>query len=225
MLAGTATFVAVLPERHRIDEPGEHAGRLLGALTSRPVRAIVLTTLPVGFCVGAVEVALPAFAHGEGRDELSGLLLAIWAGASAAGGLAFGLKATGGDPARRYAALAIALPLAALPMVIAGSPFSMFVFAIVAGIPIAPMIASRNELLSALAPRAGATEAFTWLTTALVGGLAAGNAAAGALVEVRRLGAGGVRRRRRRPARCRRRLRRPRPPRPGSRSRLSGDLL
>ncbi len=54
---------------------------------------------------------------------------------------------------------------------------------IVAGIPIAPMIASRNELLSALAPGGGATEAFTWLTTALVGGLAAGNAAAGALVE------------------------------------------
>ena len=183
MVAGTIAFVAALPDRHVIEAPGEHAGRLLGALASRPVRAIVLTTLPVGFCVGAVEVALPAFAHAEGRDELGGLLLAIWSASSAVAGLTFGLKAAGGDQVRRFAVLAIALPLAALPLVVAGSPLAMIALVIVAGVPIAPMIASRNELMSALSPGAGATEAFTWLTTALVSGLAAGNAAAGALVE------------------------------------------
>ena len=146
---------------------------------------IVLSTLPVGFCIGAVEVALPAFAHAEGRNELSGVLLAVWAAASGAGGLVFGLKAAGGDLAGRYLRVALLLPIASLPLIAAGSPPSMMLLVVLAGLPIAPMIASRNELLAALAPTTTATEAFTWLTTALVAGLAAGNAAAGGLVEVR----------------------------------------
>lgn len=48
-----------------------------------------------------------------------------------------------------------------------------------AGMPIAPMIASRNELVGAVTPGGTATEAFTWLMTALITGVSAGNAAAG----------------------------------------------
>jgi predicted MFS family arabinose efflux permease len=52
-----------------------------------------------------------------------------------------------------------------------------------AGAPVAPLIASRNELVSAIAPRGAQTEAFTWPLTALVAGLSVGVATAGLLVD------------------------------------------
>jgi predicted MFS family arabinose efflux permease len=54
---------------------------------------------------------------------------------------------------------------------------------VLAGLPIAPLIASRNQLVERVAPRGTATEAFTWPLTALVAGVAAGAATAGSLVE------------------------------------------
>ncbi len=59
----------------------------------------------------------------------------------------------------------------------------MGVLVVLAGLPIAPLIASRNQLVERVAPRGTATEAFTWPLTALVAGLSLGAAAGGALVE------------------------------------------
>jgi predicted MFS family arabinose efflux permease len=59
----------------------------------------------------------------------------------------------------------------------------MALLAILAGLPIAPLIASRNELVGRVAPPETATEAFTWPLTALVAGVALGAATSGALVE------------------------------------------
>jgi predicted MFS family arabinose efflux permease len=54
---------------------------------------------------------------------------------------------------------------------------------VIVGLPIAPLIASRNQLVERVAPRGTATEAFTWPLTALVAGVALGAAVGGALVE------------------------------------------
>ena len=51
------------------------------------------------------------------------------------------------------------------------------------GLPIAPLIASRNQLVERVAPRGTATEAFTWPLTALVAGVSLGAAVGGVLVE------------------------------------------
>jgi hypothetical protein len=59
----------------------------------------------------------------------------------------------------------------------------MAALALLAGLPIAPLIASRNQLVDRLAPAGTATEAFTWPLTALVGGVSLGAAVAGAVVE------------------------------------------
>jgi predicted MFS family arabinose efflux permease len=51
------------------------------------------------------------------------------------------------------------------------------------GLPMAPLIASRNQLVERVAPRGSTTEAFTWPLTALVTGVSLGAAAGGFLVE------------------------------------------
>ncbi len=182
VLVGTFLFLARFPA-HLHGAPKGGLGGLLGALGVPAVRIVALTTIPVGFCIGAIEVAIPALAHAEGRDELSGVLLAIWSAGSAIGGLAFGARLLSGELSASYVWVAFAVPLACLPLAFATSPLMAAPLAILAGLPIAPLISSRNQVLAVVSPGANATEAFTWLTTALVTGLAAGSAVAGAVVE------------------------------------------
>jgi predicted MFS family arabinose efflux permease len=75
------------------------------------------------------------------------------------------------------------LPLSILPMAAATSPLVMALLVIPAGTFIAPLLATRNELLSWVAPRGALTEAYTWPVTAFVGGIAGGAALGGAVVE------------------------------------------
>jgi predicted MFS family arabinose efflux permease len=78
------------------------------------------------------------------------------------------------------------------PLLLAGSPLTMALLAILAGLPIAPLIASRNQLVERVALRGTATEAFTWPLTALVAGVSLGAAAGGAAVEASSWSAGVV---------------------------------
>jgi MFS family permease len=182
-VAGTALFVWRLPEsEQRTDEAPAPTG-LLGALGAPAIRMIALTTIPVGFCIGAVEVAIPAFSEAEGTRELSGVLLALWSLASGVGGLAFGVRAVRAGLVETYLAIALLFPLATLPLAAGSSPAVMAALVILSGLPIAPMIASRNELVAVVAPDGTGAEAFMWLMTSLVAGLSAGAAVAGTVVE------------------------------------------
>lgn len=181
LVLGTVVFASALPD-DPADAVGEKQG-FLGALASPAVRVIALTSLPIGFCLGTVEVALPAFSHDHGTEELSGVLLALWSLASAVGGILYGARAAGRDLGTLYLRLAWLLPLAPLPLAASSTPVTVAIGAMLAGLPIAPLIACRNELLSELAPSRTVTEAFTWLMTALIAGSAAGAAVGGALVE------------------------------------------
>ncbi len=183
VIAGTIIFLARLPgeSASQVAEPARQG--ILGPLGDPAIRIIALTTLPVGFCIGTIEVALPAFSDGRGTPALAGVLLALWSLASGAGGLWFGARETARGPADTYLLIAVLFPLACLPLAAASSPLAMAALAMLAGLPIAPLIASRNHLVGALAPRGASAESFTWLLTALVSGLALGAAAAGALAE------------------------------------------
>ena len=66
----------------------------------------MLVTLPMGFCFGAMEVTLPAFAEDHGHRALAGVLVATWSFGSAVGGLAYGARSWPGSPGKRYARLA-----------------------------------------------------------------------------------------------------------------------
>jgi MFS family permease len=79
--------------------------------------------------------------------------------------------------------VAALLPLTLLPLALAPSVLVMAVLVLPAGCCIAPLIATRNELVGGVAPPGMRTEAYTWPVTSFVGGIAAGAALAGTLVE------------------------------------------
>ena len=147
VVLGTAVFMARLPAALGAGGRRGVAAGLLGPLGDPAIRMIALTTLPVGFCIGAIEVALPAFSADNGTPALAGILLAVWSGASGIGGLAFGARELRSGLVETYLTIALIFPLACLPLVAAWSPVSMALLAVLAGLPIAPMIASRNQLV------------------------------------------------------------------------------
>jgi predicted MFS family arabinose efflux permease len=144
---------------------------------------MVLISLPAGVGIGICEVALPAFSDAMGSKELAGILLAIWSGGSACGGLIYGSLARRPPLDRVHQVVAIALALAIVPMAAAPSFAVMALLVIPAGMFIAPLLATRNELIGRVAPPGARTEAYTWPVTAFVGGISIGSALAGALVE------------------------------------------
>jgi MFS family permease len=182
VVAGTVIFNALMPAGEDAHDAA-HDGGLLGPLRAPGIRTLVVTMFPVGFAVGALEVSLPAFSEGEGAAELAGVLLAVWSIGSAAGGLVYGARPRRSSLAALHLRLTLLLPLAFVPVLASTSVAVMALLLLPAGVLIAPIIATRNELASAAAPRGTETEALTWPLTALLSGLSLGAAVAGALID------------------------------------------
>lgn len=193
-LAGTLLFARQPPSREW--RGSARRGRGPSPLVAPGIRTLLIGACGVGIVLGALEVALPAFGAEQGEPGIAGVALAAIAAGSAVGGLTYGAR-TGGiaagpgatsaggtkDVRPVYLVLIAALPLAAALLLLADSVLALLLLAPLAGLAIAPLTAAENELAGTVAPPGTVTEAYAWMLTALVGGVAAGNALAGALVE------------------------------------------
>ena len=173
-LIGTLAFAASAPSRGWRPAPREPGA---GALRSPGLRTLLLGSAALGLVGGAAQVAIPAFADEQGAAWASGLVLAAIAAGSIAGGLRF-------HPPRERYPLLLALA-AAGPAVLALAPSLpvMAVLGLLVGLVLAPGFAAGFSLVSRIAPAGAVTEAFAWTSTALVVGLATGNALSGILAE------------------------------------------
>ena len=68
------------------------------------------------------------------------------------------------------------------PLILAHSIPAGAVCALIAGLTIAPVFSCQYALVGRTVSEGSETEAFTWVTSALVGGIAAGSAGAGAVI-------------------------------------------
>jgi MFS family permease len=180
-VVGTVCLTSMPPSRAFRPVPKRDGSSFLGALQSRGVRTLVAATLPVGFCFGAVEVTFPAFCEDVATRGTAGLLLAVWSFGSGVGGIAYGARQWTLPAFRRYPRCALALPFGFLPLALPGSVGVMVPLAFVSGLSIAPLISTGSHVVGEIAPAGTVTEAYTWPITALVVGIAAGNAVAGAI--------------------------------------------
>lgn len=162
---------------------GAQATGAAGALRGSGVRVLVAAFLLAGVALGAVEVAVPAALDAMGQRDLTGLFFGLWGLGSMVAGFAVGRLGPGDDPPRRLALLLLAWGAAHAAIGLAGSPALLGLLLLVAGLSIAPTFVSANGMLDRLAPRGTMTEAFTWITTGLSGGMALGNSLGGAIAE------------------------------------------
>jgi MFS family permease len=183
VLIGTAALVATPASRAWRSEHVSEERHPLGPLVAPGVRTIVFVTLPIAVCLGMTEVALPAFATHEGRRSAAGFLLALWSLGSAVGGLAYGARTFAGSLSGLYVRLALLFPLTVLPLAAAPSIPLMLPLALIAGLGIAPLFTTANQLVARVAPPGTVTEAFTWPVTAISLGIAGGTALSGVIVE------------------------------------------
>lgn len=183
VIVGTVVLVTAPASRTWRPAPSESERHLLGALASPGVRTLVAAAAPVGFAIGATEVTMTAFASDHGSRAAAGVLMAMWAVGSGLGGLAYGAREHGLQPAARWLRLAIVFPLCSAPLALAPSIAVMGPLALVAGLCLAPLLAAANQLIGDVAPPGAVTEAFAWPITAIALGVSAGSGSAGAIVQ------------------------------------------
>lgn len=157
------------------------------ALSSPELRTLLAPVALTGAGLGAIEVGLPSLALHAGSRPASGLLLALWSLGSMVGGLWYGARVWRSPLSRRYRMLLGLAVLCTAPLIAARSIPAGVACSLLAGVTIAPMFSCQYALIGRAVTPGSETEAFTWVSAALIGGLAAGSAVGGAVI-----GPGGV---------------------------------
>lgn len=165
----------VTPHEHR---NGPSAIRTLG------LRVLFVVGAAVGAILGALEIALVAFADQEGVKSLSGVLIAGLAVGSMASGIGWGTVHWRIPLRHRLVGALALLTVCSIPLLLVTDVWVMVPFVIIAGVAVSPSLISSFTLAELLVPRAAVTEAFTWIGTALGLGVAVGASVAGKLVDV-----------------------------------------
>jgi MFS family permease len=182
-LVGTLWFSLTPPVQAVNGHRGAGTRSRRGALGSAGVRTVILACTALGCAFGIVEVAMPAFAEVHATRAQGGFALACFAAGSLLGGIWSGTRAAPSRPELRFALMLTALGIGLLPPLLAPSLPVICVLLVVAGIPIAPAFASSYGLVDRLAVPGTTTEAFSWLSTAIVTGISLGTAVGGVVIE------------------------------------------
>ena len=180
-VAGTLLFLrSPLLDRPQHHERSETSGG--SALASLDLRWLLLPASLMGFALGAVEVGLPSLALHDGSRAASGFLLALWSLGSMAGGIGYSSSRWGRALGSRYGLLLIANCLFTVPLLLAGSIASAAACSFIAGLAVAPAFSCQYSMVGHVVIPGSEHEAFGWTLSALIAGVAAGSALAGAVI-------------------------------------------
>ncbi len=180
-LAGTTLFLRSPLQRGARPRRHDHPRR--SALASPELRALLGPVLLSGTALGATEVGLPSLALHAGSRPAAGLLLALWSVGSLAGGLWYGSRVWNSPLTRRYRLLLMMAVVFTAPLIVARSIPEGVVGALLAGLTCAPVFSCMYALVGRTVTPGSETEAFTWVSSALIGGIAAGSAIGGAVIK------------------------------------------
>lgn len=178
LLLGTAAFASVArtAPAGRDDRVGSPI-RIAGVLT------LVLVTALADSALGAIDVLVTAFAAERGNPELAGVLLAVFAGSSVLGALAYGARSWSPPLGVQLFLLLLAGATTAALLALPSSLLAFGALLAVAGGPFAAQWAASSLALDDASGGRGTAEAFTWLSAANGIGIAVGSALGGLAVE------------------------------------------
>jgi MFS family permease len=186
MTVGSAAFAVTRPIRVLRPGPAGPSIGALGALARPGMRTVALASLGFGLVVGFVEVGVPAFTAATGSPATGGLLLSAWSVASVLAGVLYSVRPWPRPLHLRMPALLGAFGVLVGAMSLVGplpSVALLIVVMLAAGSLITPQVTAHSLAVDIAAPEGTATEAFGWVVTAATLGLAAGQSAAGIVVE------------------------------------------
>ena len=186
-VCGTLLFVSSPAARGRGSGGARHGRAPVLAIPE--LRAMLGPIFLNGLAIGAIAVGLPALALHAGSRPATGVLLALWSVGSIAGGLWYGSRDWRAPLTARYQALLWTGVICMAPLIAARTIPEGLVGAVLAGLVIAPVFSCQYTLVGRTVPSGVENEAFTWVSSALVGGLAAGSALGGGAVSAAGLSA------------------------------------
>ena len=171
----------------RDTEPPRSAGRRTAASHGRLdpflLVPLALASVALGAVFGGMEVVVVAFATETGVLPYTGAILMAWAAGSLVAGVVVGAMTWRRSPAARFRAGAVALALSTLPLPFVRDPLLMALLLVVSGMAIAPTMIASVAVTQAGVPQGRLTEALAYSSTGLAGGLAAGAAGLGQLID------------------------------------------
>ena len=181
-VAGTAWFNRTPAIRDWEIRPLSSGGRWR-IFTEPGLLVLFAATVFYSVAFGLYEVGVTAFATLRGTPAVAGIALALASLGSALGAFAYGARHWQAPLRKQFL---IALGLMASGSLIVAPVNNIYLFLVVnliAGAPMASVIATQSLLLSRLAPQGKLAESFTWGGTCLLGGISGGIALGGVLAE------------------------------------------
>ncbi|MGW1886746.1 MFS transporter [Streptomyces sp. NPDC001970] len=175
LLTGVLVFAAQRATEPPV-APRVPAGSPLRTPGMAPMLAVFLAT---GAVFGSMEVVTIAFADGPA----AGPVLALQAAGSCVAGLAYGRARRGAGLRSCLAAMTALMTLPLLAAAATGSLLAVAGALLVAGMATAPTMVTGMGLIQRLTPEGRLNEGMTLAVTALLGGIAAGSATGGWVVE------------------------------------------
>jgi MFS family permease len=173
-----------LATQRRTEPPARPTGRRAGTALAVPgFLPLLMTFAAVGTAQTIIDIAVVTFSAAHGTRELSGLILAAVALASACSGLWYGARRWRAAPEERLLAALALFAGGTLLFVAGGSIWFLFLAAAVIGLAVAPAMIAGFSIVSRTVPEHQRTEGLTWLTAAVGLGISAGSASVGGIVD------------------------------------------
>jgi hypothetical protein len=159
------------------------AGSIFGPMAEPGFAPLLAVVLCYSGAFGLVEIGLTAFAAEIGHPALAGVFLGLMSLGSALGGLAYGSRSWRTALSRQFSCALALIGAGVGILALVRSPWLFAALSMLSGVVMAPALTVQAMLVARTAPARFATEAFTWSATALLGGIGAGMAAGGLLLE------------------------------------------
>src|SRR5687768_8189536 len=171
---GTVFFLRAPPVRGWTAAPSHTQRDVLGVLRYPSLLVLYGTVLLYAFSFGLFEVAVTAHASAKGAPAAAGVALALASAGSGVAALVYGSRHWDA-PLRRQFLIALVSMSAGMLFLVPIDDLVLYAAAnLVAGVPMATVIATQSLLVARLAPRERLAESFTWGATCLLAGISAG---------------------------------------------------
>jgi len=155
------------------------------ALWNTSFLLLLLIAAAVGLVVSSLEFTVIAVNSTWGTDSQAGVILAVFAGASFIAGLLVGAATFPAAHPQRFLIITTLMlaVISSLPAMFTTSTLTLFIFAVLTGFTVAPVLIVTTTLVERYAPPSRLTEALGLTISGIALGFAVGGTAAGTVID------------------------------------------